>query len=451
MKRQTHLRKQNPHPHPPREHMRMTGTRSTLFLLAGLFLLVSAVCRPPVRQQELRVLISARNMLETQNPFRPEFQNQPRYRKPPLPYWMAALPMTLGLPPHVPLTGRLLFLATSLLTLWLTARMAGKAGDWAAFLLILSYGFWRFAGLAETDIPNLLGLVLAFWGWKTHRPAFSAGGMILAALSKGPAGIAIPLISFVFLQKNNPHSRSFWLKACIPAFIAGLSWVAFLWLDPQAQRALQHEIRDTFFHSAHARHPFYYFLTLPLLFLPSLLLLLRVRLSRNCFQHLPRIPMVWFLTTFALLTLTVSKQNHYALMLMPPAAWLVGDILSRHTLRIPIRSAVILLSIALLAELPRSRVEAHARNARFLNETRPLVQNAPILHVVGVNSARFDFHSGRHVDNTDSAREALGRAAPGEHILIVQRRKHFDADTWPREPESVADDPQWIRRHYATP
>lgn len=424
----------------------MRSSRGILFL-AAVFLVTAAALRPPVRQQELRVLITARNMVENRDPLHLEFQNRPRYRKPPFPYWAAAIPFGLtGLHQSV-MAGRLFFVAGTVLMLHVLMRNTGENGLWAGICLLSTYGIWRFGSLAETDMLNILGIVLAFAGWEKRSGWLSATGMSVAFLSKGPAGLVIPLISFLVLQTKQSLNLRYWLTAVIPSLLCAGAWTGFLYLNPEARVALANELHDTFINTAHENPAAYYLYTLPLMMLPALLLCLAApkQLRR---ATLSTTPVVWFAITFVLLTLTVSKQNHYALMLMPPAAWILGDILSKIQTQRSLKILGLLLMLATLAEIPRNRFEADAISARFLKNARPKVADAPMLHVVGVNSARFDFHLGRHVENTDSATHALNRAAPGDAILVVQRPEHFDAWEHPNPPLMEHDDDQWIRRMY---
>ena len=428
----------------------MTISSRGILFLAAVFLLSAAALRPPVRQQELRVLITARNMVENRDPLHLEFQNRPRYRKPPFPYWAAAIPFAVtGLYQSV-LAGRLLFVAGTVLMLHIFMRNAGTNRVWAGMCLLSTYGIWRFGSLAETDMLNMLGMILAFSGWRKHSGLLSAAGMSVAFLSKGPAGLAIPLISFLILQSKQAHNLRYWLMATLPTLLCAGAWTGFLYFNPEARIALGNELHATFVHTAHTNPAAYYLYTLPLMMLPVLLFCppfpRQLRRAPLCTT-----PVVWFAVTFVLLTLTVSKQNHYALMLMPPAAWILGDVLSKFRTPQSLKALCLLLLLATLAEIPRNRYEADAISARFLNNARPKVAEAPMLHVVGVNSARFDFHLGRHVENTDSATHALNRAAPGDAIVVIQRPEQFDAREHANPPLMEHDDDQWIRRMYRAP
>lgn len=424
--------------------------RPLLLLLALILLLPALLLRPPERQQELRVLISARNMVQSGDWLRPEFQNQPRYRKPPLPYWLSAAAMLPG-----PLTdsaprARLPFLLVSLATL-LTLHALTRSPV-PPLLLLAAFGFWRYAPLAETDMINALGITLAMRGFQTARAPLTALGITASILSKGPAGLAIPLLTFLLLHPTLPRSPRWWLAAFLPPLLAGAAWLAFLLNDPHASAALRAELTDTFLRSPHRNPPVYYLYTLPamlgaalLLTLPRLLpALTRLRLPQTPSALLPRtLPAAWFTVTLLLLTLTTSKQNHYTLMLLPPSVWVLAPYAPRKNSLLPLITLTVLLAAG--ADITRSLRDPDAAHARFLRDIRPLTDPAPALHVTGINSARFDFHLGRHVHNTDTATRALRQAAPHDAVVIIQPRHRTDLPD-PQPSLRSADDPRWIRR-----
>ncbi len=426
-----------------------------LLLVAALILLPSVFLRPARRQQELRVLVTARNMVDHADPLRFEFQNQPRYRKPPLAYWCAAIAQALtGQRTHA-WASRLPFAAAALGCVALLLPLGGPAGPWAATLFLLSHGFWTYAPLAETDFLQLSGLMLAVWAGRNQRGLLAGLGMTLALLAKGPAGIAIPLGLLLLTPAAaklhlHPHLPSpparFWAGALLPPLLGGGAWLLFLHADPTARAALARELSDTFLSSPHAAPLPYYLYTLPLLMLPGLLLALPALSRRPSPLRSSASPdLLWLGLTLFLLTLPDSKQRHYALLLLPPACLLLGHFLQHRGLRL---HPPLLLAAALLlglAEGIRTHLDPWKAHERFLHAARPLAAPAATLHVVGINSAFFDFQLGRHVENLDSAREALRRARPGEAVLLVQKRELLDIAP-PPSPNLDASSSTWIRQ-----
>lgn len=421
-----------------------------VLLTAVLLWLPLLTLRPPTRQQELRVLVTARNMVESGDWLHPEFQNRPRYRKPPLAYWLAASAMRLtGQTRSAPLA-RLPFALLGLGVLALLMHMAGpRTGPLAALFLIFSIGITQYAALAETDMPLLFGILFALWSWQRGNGLACGAGMAFAFLAKGPAGLAIPLLTMAGLARSHPRPLRFWLSALLPALAAAGGWVLFLRTDPAAREALSAELRATFVDTAHENPWFYYLYTLPWLLLPGWILFYSRKNTTTTPSpaSIPQLPRAWFLVAFILLTLVVSKQRHYALLLLPPAAWILAS--RRPPFRprpLPLLAAI--SGTAALALALAFHLDADTAHARFLARAARTGSPPARSHVVGINSAVFDFHLGRHVDNTDSARHALSRALPGDTVTLIQKRDRRDAETLPREPLLQADDSTWIRRHY---
>jgi 4-amino-4-deoxy-L-arabinose transferase-like glycosyltransferase len=408
-----------------------------VLLLAGLALLMllpAAALRPPARQQELRVLISGRNMVTSGDWLRPEFQNQPRYRKPPMPYWLAASAMLPDRLTDSEFRARIPFVFSAVGALLLLRILSGSLT--APLLLLTSFGFWRFAPLAETDMVNALGICLSMLGFQRKRAELTALGITFSILSKGPAGLVIPLLTFLCLIRTERRSPGWWAGAFLPPVLVGAAWTGFLLNDPVARTALSAEISDTFIASPNWRSPLFYVYTLPAMLGPAFF----IAFPRKITKPKLSLPHVWFAVTFLLLTLTPSKQNHYVLMLLPPAVWLLGPFAPRKHL-ITAVSLVILAGIA--GDLHRSRHHEEALHSDFLRSVRPMVRDAPNLWVNGINSARFDFHLGRHVHNVDDARLIFGHAGPGDAVIILQRRERIDIDI-PPTPHSASDG-TWIR------
>jgi len=81
-----------------------------------------------------------------------------------------------------------------------------------------------------------------------------------------------------------------------------------------------------------------------------------------------------------------------------------------------------------------------ARVPRFLNECAPLVRSTEHTHVVGINSAIFEYYLGQIVHNVDDPRTAYQRAAAGDPIIIIQKPKYLPPE--PILPESAVFEEQ---------
>jgi hypothetical protein len=107
-------------------------------------------------------------------------------------------------------------------------------------------------------------------------------------------------------------------------------------------------------------------------------------------------------------------------------------------------TAVVLISVNALT----AWFSVDAAHARFLSRLEPKVRDAETLHVVGINSARFDFHLGRHVENTGSTLHAYRRAEPGDAVVVVKKADQWQEDVGLPSPVLSEDDGNWIRRVY---
>jgi|GEM_PF-1065101 len=420
-----------------------------VLLMALLLWGPTSVVRPPVRQQELRVLVSARNMLESGNFTRPEFQNRPRFRKPPMAYWLAAGGMALTGQYQTAWAGRLLFLLSSMGGMALLVKIAGPAGLHTALIALFSFGFWYYAPLAETDMIQITGILLFFYAWQRQAGLLAGLGISFACLSKGPGGFLIPIISLIFLLRFYRPDRKFIIATLlIPLLLIG-GWILFLIGETSGLDQMQKDLTATFVSTSHANPWYYYFYTLPLMMIPGLFAIFGTPQKKE--QSAPpeqRTALTWLGITLVLLILTVSKQRHYALLMVPPAAWLIG--MRVQSRKLPSTWVLILVSGLIgLGSAAYLMQTDEARNARFLAGARPLIQEAPTLHVVGINSAVFDYHLGRHVENTDDAHAALRRAESGDAVVIVRKNLSWeDGPLTGFTPVRSDSDDFWIRSLY---
>lgn len=421
---------------------------------------------PATRQQELRVLLCGRNMALGGDWLVPEFQEHARLRKPPLAYWMAAVPMRITGITDSPGVARIPFVLCSLATVallgcWGRGLAGGRAGAVALVLPLAAVGWWRHAALAETDGPLLLCALLTAWflqrilsdrvGWTPWLWAGLFTG--LGLLAKGPAAL-IPWVAFAAARRLTPAPRPplpsvRWISALALALVIGLSWHFALWaardISPWTNSQLSADLPATFTEkTAHRGSWPYYFYTLPKLLLPAgLLLPWVVWKSCRAARDAPgvRFLLAWLGSGFLLLTLLPSKQEHYALQLLPPCLLLAAalpevnapDRARRWLFLIP--STATALALAILAGL---RLHDLQPLPAFLRECRPRTDAAPLVHVCGVNSALFDFYLGRHVHNVDEPMQAWRRARSGEAVVLAAPAERFAAwQSIPSQPLKV--------------
>ena len=442
--------------------------RLTLILLGAALLLPGLGRLTIERTQELRVALVARDMAEGGSWLVPRFQRQPRLRKPPLMYWLAAAPCVAAGRTDSPTLVRLPSVAAGLALLLLVHTLGRRAlghgaGFAAAGVLALSFGFVRHARLGETDMLLSLcvaaaiaaGLVaLRRGGWTWWALCGTAAG--LGFLTKGPAALVLPPLILGIHAITTPRARrtgpGVVLAAACFAAIA-LPWYIFLWNNAAAREAVASEAR-ALVHTAHPGTVLDPPLYLAKLLLPWSLLLPWALWSawRERRHHGVRLALTWLTAVLAVLMALPSKQEHYALLALPPAALLVGHLLPR--LRWPVWAfAPAALVVAAYVWFLYPRTNDLARVPAFMAAVRPGLDPDRNTHVVGIDSAIFEFYAGHVMHNIDSARAAWDRAAPGETILVIQSRKRLPAeDLPPAEPVRTDDNPRlWCREYRKSP
>ncbi|WP_248750806.1 phospholipid carrier-dependent glycosyltransferase [Pseudomonas sp. MWU15-20650] len=176
------------------------------------------------------------------------------------------------------------------------------------------------------------------WGW-----ALFTAGMVIATLSKGVLGLAMPgIVIFVYLASTSVMDKRLrigdWFK---PALFTLLALVPLLiWLGFLYQRGGMQAVGEVLWTNSVGRfsgsfveaghyEPFYYYIAkLPEAFLPWNILVylglwhFRKSLVRNRY-HL--FFSVWLVAQFTLLTLASSKRTVYLMALTPAAAVLAAE------------------------------------------------------------------------------------------------------------------------------
>jgi 4-amino-4-deoxy-L-arabinose transferase-like glycosyltransferase len=331
----------------------------------------------PFRTHEALLAVSARNMVLNRpvqlddgsrpSPYLvPNFNDEPRLQKTPLPYWMAAGVARLTgrldewsarLPSALSALGTVLIL-TVLLGHWCDRRTAFLGGA----VLATSVGFLTLARSAMADMPLTLFItasLAALWmgveasgrrrfAWFTLAGA-AAG---LAVLAKGP----VPLITFpapylvaagvILARLRRPRTsagccagevvRGEWgwtlggaAVAAIVFLAITLPWPAYVALRVPHAMAIWHaeSVGRAAGELGREEPPWFYFLRLPILLAPWTLfffcgLALAIGRARRALQDRPWLLFVgaWLLGPLAAFSLAAGKQEHYILPVLPAAA-----------------------------------------------------------------------------------------------------------------------------------
>lgn len=319
------------------------------------------------RQQELRVLLCARDMAEGGDWVIPHFLGQERLRKPPLMYWMVAQAFRLaGSTESLAAARAVSALAATALVLacfLLGRRLLGRrAAFFGALILATSVGILYHGRLAETDMAQALFCTLTIFMLyealvSGRFAAWWFAGLFggLGFMIKGPASLAMPAaaaLAYLALTKFSrvtapgrpvfAASRGRMLTGTLLALGLG-ACIAAPWYVLVAARTattnsqVSNEMTRLLAESTHAGPMAFYFYTLPIrMGVWGLAVPVAVVAAWRLLRHHrgPRWLLGWLLSTFLILTAISSKQPHYALLLLPSTALLTGWLLSRARFRV---------------------------------------------------------------------------------------------------------------------
>lgn len=310
---------------------------------------------------EARYSRIARELLDSDSPFRLTLYGAPYDEKPPLGFWMMAAAESLDAGEVSPWSVRfpsvLCALATVLLTWSLGRRLfSPRAGLWAGLVLATTPLFLREAPTARLDMIYAAWTTLAFWAWleaDPTRPMIRARvalfwlALLCAFFTKGP--VALLIVAFVLgweiwrrrawrpLLRTHPLAGGLVLLACI-----GL----WFWIEGRTHGEafvagqIREQTLERFFAGSHEKPVYYYLLRLPLdiLFPWSLFVvaaLLRLGREGEAERSALRPVLVWAFLPLVFFSLAAGKRQMYLLPLLPAYALLTGWYLDRVFLHLP--------------------------------------------------------------------------------------------------------------------
>lgn len=401
------------------------------------------------REQELRVALTARSMAEGGSWLTPEYLGQLRIRKPPLMYWAVAVAYKVGGATDsarlARLPSALAGVGLALLVYYIARGFWGqKRGLLAGILCATSVIILRQARLAETDVMLTLWVTLAVWsGYRALFTASDSRWMIASGLAaglgfmtKGPAALALPMLAWlsgaIFCARARPMQRRaatrllLWLAL---ALLVSAPWYLYLLARAGSLVQLRQELSATFGDTTrHAGPWYYYFYSFFQAFAPWCLLLPTAliaawRKARGatalCFT------LGWFISSFATLSLTSSKQIHYTTLLVPAAsmlvAWHLGFFFTRPSRRVRWSVAALALFWVLVistAYFVTPQREPKQAILDALSQCQAEVHAATRVALVGPHRATVEFHAGRPIMDMDSLREAWRRTRAGDLIVV---------------------------------
>ncbi|OCW18606.1 phospholipid carrier-dependent glycosyltransferase [Pseudomonas aylmerensis] len=338
----------------------MTRPAPLLLLLAGLLFFFALGNHELQGSTEARVAGIAMAMHLDNNWVVPQLFREPFLEKPPLSLWIDAGAIRLfgGTTWAVRLASAFAGLF-SVMLLYGMLRTFGRPKTLAfsaALILATMASYWgNVRGVGEDSLLTLgvTTALLAFY--EAMRPeserqggnawpwALFTVGMVIATLSKGVLGLAMPgIVIFVYLASTSLMDKRLrigdWLK---PAFFTLLALIPLMiWLGFLFQRGGMQAVGEvlwtnsvgrfsgSFVEAGHYEPIYYYIAKLPEAFLPWNILVylglwhFRKSLVRNRY-HL--FFSVWLVAQFTLLTFASSKRTVYLMALTPAAAVLAAE------------------------------------------------------------------------------------------------------------------------------
>ena len=354
--------------------------------------------RPEIRDlwnpDEPRYAQVAREMLETDDWVVPHLNGIVYDQKPPLYFWLvAAVSKPLGDVTEV--TARLPSAVAAALVVLLTyflgaALLGGREALLGAAITATSAQFLWMGRVGTMDSLLtlwILGALAIFYSaYSAKRPVLYLAGFVFlapAALTKGPVGIAVPLlVMLVFLlvdvclraEGAKKHVAWFALAAVFGVILVAV--VVGPWWYEAYQRSgglygsiaeLSNQTQGRMFGSYSHQQPFYYYFGQILwqflpwtVFLPLTGFMLKKKGGFRKNAHV-RFLIIWFLTVFLFFTLISGKRGQYLLPLFPAVGLLLswalirsnpdeGRLRGRKEFSIPLLLLVI-LSVGALAAL----------------------------------------------------------------------------------------------------
>ena len=324
--------------------------RSDLFALVGLcalILFVALATRPLLPIQETRALAVAWEMWSTKQFLVPHLNGVPYSDKPPLLFWLIHIGwFTFGVNEWwARLVAPLFGLGTVVLTCQLSRELwpsCKKTISLAPWILVGSW-LWMIMGtLTMYDVLVAFFSVVAITGlWRgTHGSVFGwlwfGLGIGFGILAKGPVILVFVLPTIVLAPiwlKANPSSGWVtWTINCIGG-LAFAAAIALVWALPAARiggpvyesALLWNQTSGRIIKSfAHGRPFWWYAMIAPILFAPWLIwpAFWGALRANTALWHDSgfRLVVVWFVSSFIVLSVISGKQPHYLLPLVPAFA-----------------------------------------------------------------------------------------------------------------------------------
>lgn len=320
---------------------------------SGLILFFNIWARSLENHGYIRYAEVAREMIRSGDWVIPRLNGEIFINKPPLLFWLIALPSSLygSVTPFIARLPSFLSAWAGVIILFLWVRRiygATQSGLIGGGILLSSYQYFFQARLAKTDMLlclfTLLSLYFFYLGYgEIGRKRYLFYGLSffsigLGTLTKGPFGLFIPLlVIFVFLFKEKRLEiliRKEFIFGYILLTLTVIPWV-FLFIHRVGLEKTIALVKGTQILTRKA--PLYfYFIQIWGQFSPWSLLLpfLFIYLweqSGGIWHSKESFFIIWFIVLFALLTLFKYRTSRYLLPALPPLALMIGGDVAKES------------------------------------------------------------------------------------------------------------------------
>lgn len=349
-----------------------------LILAASVLLFWNLGRVPLFEPDEGRYADMALTMVKTGDWLIPRMNGVTHLHKPPLSSWLVAASFSLLGPSEF--SARLPGVLLSLLSL---IGMIGlgrflfdyRSGLWAAWILLTSVFYLITSRLVTPDIALTFFTLTAmfsfahlFFGTR-RRLLFFYTGILASAfgmLTKGPVAwlvTLLPALGFAIWKKKGFRvDWQHWAAAGILFLLISFGWYFLIVLRNQGMvdYFLKDQLLGRMFQgTAGHKHPFYYyFIVLPLGFLPWILFVPAASVwawgraeGSNVEKERMHFLLLWFLIPFVFLSLFRTKLPLYLVPLFPPLALLVGRFVSEFNAQRLSRGRIVLASAWIAASI----------------------------------------------------------------------------------------------------
>jgi len=405
--------------------MQRRGELALLILLGLYFFVFGNWVLSLTSPDEGRNAYAALHMLQTGDFIVPYYNCHYRFAKPPLLYWLTALSFKIfGVNEFAArLPSGLAAIGTSLVVYKLTKDFINpkKAFIGASVFLLLIHTWVESRALVPEMVLvffSTLGVYLflkgkTLWGWAS---------LALAFLTKGPVGVGLPLLVYLFWKLAELRDLRKTLKGFLRIFdpkgVLLFLVLGFWWYGVMIYRFGWSYFYDFFIWENLGRltgklsehnYPFWYYvpvlLVSVLLFVPAM-----VKHFRKLFGRITP-EGAWFFTVFTFYSLAKSKLHHYILFSYGGLSLLLSRVLSFDYLKIayPIGGFLLLglLYFAHLYEEQRFTPKA----VKLLREIKP-----KHLYFYGVENSALVFYLNRCIPFLENPQ----RVKKGSYVITTE-------------------------------